>query len=775
MKTKISSRALRVTLIALVLGMILAVTSFAALSIEDGKLTGKEEGTYTAQQVTSINNKGNALVYNSTVVTLDGTENLTAGLWRVTCPDNTTIILYSEGAFADRSALGVIKTGTKLQVSGSIGQFVAGRWTSPANVSSGANSSKVLFNYAENNYGLRPTSAASHLAAGTAGNELGKLYTAQTNYKSNPSEANKTALLNAQTTIIDKFNSTYYTQYAYEPAEMLPANQVLSFTYKMGFYSSNTNFYYSGDDVYTKAVLYTTDKGGKIKKYIWTVKREDGFLKNNSKDNKQSVTIDFTKNYDGDNPLPLPADEFVVGIEIHPYTGMEKGKTTPGLATTNITSATTKKYWTTIFYPDPAGYEIYVKPVDISKLVYADGTVTVPKDNFGSVYQYAQVTGIASDGEGLSYSEFTDMTLSGDNYTKSDLTAGLWAFIGKSNNPDLADSEPVLIYVAGSPNDRKNLGTYSSGNLLKTTTKINEFLPGYWTGPDGNVKSSTASWSAMWDTADGDFTIRGSSAYSHFSFNTQFLERHDCQIVDLYNAQTAYDENKSDAKKETLLSAQKAIIERLNSRYYALYSYASDEIIPANEVLGFTYKVTPFSTNTGLAYTGDDVKSKALIYTTDKNGNITKYTWTIELDSFLSAQIGATKTISFDFTKPDDKERTLSGDEYVVAMELHPFTGMEKGNTTVGTVKATAEGTSWVTKLIVDPAGYDIYVEKVKIPELTVEGNTITFTGADESSTYVYAKVNGVNDDASKLAYSDYTEFASSENAYSATGLDAGL
>ncbi len=290
-----------ILLVSVVLMSLLAVTTLAAVTYEDGTLSGLLPGTEYQYTYVTLEN------YNASLEQIDvsGNEFTTitadkygrndtvtdAGIIYLVNDAADVSFVWIEGDGLSRSDIGKRNDNGTLAAQG-VDMGGAYDWTE---------GTWVMYTYGKSLH--QPS--ANYISNG-AGGYFGRTYC--TAIFENPDDAELQA--KAKTDI----ESIKY-KYAYQPSEIIPVEELQTFSYNTGLREGSLNARSaSGQAILTKVVLYTLNETGMITRHTWTEPTTyfTGNGGNIASNAKTTHTISI--------PASFPdAAGYVMGIEVYPY------------------------------------------------------------------------------------------------------------------------------------------------------------------------------------------------------------------------------------------------------------------------------------------------------------------------------------------------------------------------------------------------------------------------------------------------------------------------
>lgn len=608
MKSKLTNRLLATLVIAVVLSVLFAVSSLAAITGGNGEIEGLDfaNKTYQAKAVT-INTAGNGKLYGTEFSLTEATNKDLAGLYAVSDDGFTTeTLVYVYGKYAEREAL--YETA----------------------FSSSANRNEYIISKEGNTF--KPGYIYSTKAAQAAGTTNGLKYV---NFQLAHSSASVKALINAadaaaRTTALETYKARYKEyciNYAFTSNQILPINDVKSYSYSVKGYSSTSKWKY----VYTNNTMrldaYVMGADGTVTPYTYL---DEG--KTLTTDGYTKSTVDFT-NKAAWTPA-LPENGYLVAIKVYPLWGM-----TNGANFTSISGDVNNLGQTGIYYQID-GYKIdtfrsieglSANGTEISGL---DSSVTYEITTYGIDAYGAGVAG--TDVKTISGAEAVDLK---DYFGES--AAGLYKI---SETGNLYFDCSSIVYVYGTYKDRGAILDCLDVTSLKTgIVKQNKnFNVGYI--------SNNITCYAMAKTAQYFWTSHESTISTTIRKN--FMDA------------------KAGTDSDALATAFKAFKDRVNDVTEAgvyRYAYSPNEIVPISDV--YSYKFNAYFNADYIQYKGNTVAFEA--YIVDEIGDVKPYTYLISNVDFPSST-----PYTVDFKSATGWTEPLPEEGWLVGFCVRPFYGM---------------------------------------------------------------------------------------------------
>jgi len=241
------------------------------------------------------------------------------------------------------------------------------------------------------------------------------------------------------------FIASYGFRYAYKPAEIIPFENLVSFTFTAG---GRQGHVYASGKAYTKVIAHVANEYG-------LVETREILLETNF-----SGTGSLTKH-------TISAENFgdttgyIVGFELIPYGYIPE-------ETTLKVSGTTDSDWFVTLHD----YEILLPRVETPVVTYNAETGLVEGLDAEATYTYASYN---VHGEG------TVTTVTG--VTTLDLTDGLWGIRRVAESVENSNSLPAFVLIQSDPDARKTIGTRTSTGYY-VVAGGDAWLTGKWTGQD---------------------------------------------------------------------------------------------------------------------------------------------------------------------------------------------------------------------------------------------------------------------------------------------------
>lgn len=429
MKSRIANRFLLTAVMALVLGVLLAVSSFAALSLTiENTLSGLEGGVnYTAAKYDFANN-----AYGE-FTAVDANTKLTSGIWGVKAGDAEPEVLFAQTSesgtfnFWDTEADSIDGSAFKGDVL--TDSYVPGYWSAPT----GGAFVKVT-NYPDF------TSICIHLAKSAF---LAKADGATTWEGATPISGENNLVAEA----------TYW--YGFTNEQVIPVSSFNGYTTEAINITVGSVAYNSGYSVNTltpKVVFYTKNIGSDaVSEYV-------GVCSYNSTTEKLTAAL----------PENVPADAYIVAVGFKPYYG-----TPDDIFVNNADNNEDRGYYHHRMVKGTNGFDLTAPNIPApTGITGGEGVLVGLQD--GKYYQAAPML-LNAAGTALEAGEFKAVTATTP-------LAGLYVVRETNATQTIFSDVTDMLYVEGDSVARANLfNLRDDGKYLKVKSSTDVFVPGTFT------------------------------------------------------------------------------------------------------------------------------------------------------------------------------------------------------------------------------------------------------------------------------------------------------